>query len=150
MVVCAVRYEPVSACNSLLTGKLTGNFAISGLLEAISEQKAPVPQPLLSKFPTKINREIIFGNREISDAEQGNLHRSRVQAAASMFIAVEVTDGPLDATPGNEGCGFMTLLPQGVKVHLAFGYIDMSAPSSPPQSSTTSSPLPGSETSCSA
>jgi hypothetical protein len=26
-------------------------------------------------------------------------------AAASMFIAVEVTDGPLDATPGNEGCG---------------------------------------------
>jgi hypothetical protein len=66
MVVCAVRYEPVSACNSLLTGKLTGNFAISGLLEVISERKAPVPQPLLSKFPTKINREIIFDNREIS------------------------------------------------------------------------------------
>src|ERR1700737_4921756 len=66
MVVCAVRYEPVSTCNSLLTGKLTGNFAIPGLLEAISEAKAPAPQPLLSKFPTKINREIIFGNREIS------------------------------------------------------------------------------------
>ena len=26
VVVCAVRYEPVSTCNSLLTGKLTGNF----------------------------------------------------------------------------------------------------------------------------
>jgi hypothetical protein len=35
MVVCAVRYEPVSKDNSLLTGKLTGYFAISGLLEAI-------------------------------------------------------------------------------------------------------------------
>jgi hypothetical protein len=28
MVVCAVRYEPVSTGNSLLTGKNTGNFAI--------------------------------------------------------------------------------------------------------------------------
>ncbi len=65
MVVCAVRYEPVSTCNSLLTGKLTGNFAISTLLEAISERKTPVPQPLLGKFPTKINREIIFDNREV-------------------------------------------------------------------------------------
>jgi hypothetical protein len=66
MVVCAVRYEPVSTCNSLLTGKLTGNFSVSGLLEAICKRKAPVPQPLLSKFPAKINREIIFDNREIS------------------------------------------------------------------------------------
>jgi hypothetical protein len=65
-VVCAVRYEPVSTCNSLLTGKITGNLAISTLLEAISERKTPVPQPLLGKFPAKINREIIFGNREIS------------------------------------------------------------------------------------
>jgi hypothetical protein len=65
MVVCAVRYEPVSTCFSLLTGKITGYFAISTLLEAISERKTPVPQPLLSKFPTKINRETIFGNREI-------------------------------------------------------------------------------------
>jgi hypothetical protein len=65
MVVCAVRYEPVSTCNSLLTGKLTGNFAISTLLEAISERKTPVPQPLLGKFPAKINREIIFRNREV-------------------------------------------------------------------------------------
>jgi hypothetical protein len=66
MVVCAVRYEPVSTCNSLLTGKLTGNLAISTLLEAISERKTPVLQPFLSKFPTGINREIIFGNRENS------------------------------------------------------------------------------------
>ncbi len=31
MVADAVRYEPVSGGNSLLTGKLTGNFAILGL-----------------------------------------------------------------------------------------------------------------------
>ena len=65
MVVCAVRYEPVSTCNSLLTGKITGNFAISRLLEAIPKRKAPVPQPLLGKFPTKINRENFSKNREI-------------------------------------------------------------------------------------
>jgi hypothetical protein len=64
LVVCAVRYEPVSACNSLLTGKLTGNFAIPRLLDAISARKAPVPQRFPGKFPTKINREIISRNRE--------------------------------------------------------------------------------------
>jgi hypothetical protein len=36
VVVCAVRYELVSGENSLLTGKLTGYFAIFGLLEAVS------------------------------------------------------------------------------------------------------------------
>jgi hypothetical protein len=66
MVVCAVRYEPVSTGNSLLSGKLTGNSAIWGLLEAKSGQKAPVPQRFPGKFPAKINREIIFDNREIS------------------------------------------------------------------------------------
>jgi hypothetical protein len=66
MVVCAVGYEPVSACNSLLTGKLTGKFCDLGLLEAISAQKTPVPQRFPGNFPAKINREIIFGNREIS------------------------------------------------------------------------------------
>jgi hypothetical protein len=39
VVVCAVSYEPVSAANSLLTGKLTGYFAISGFLEAVSFKK---------------------------------------------------------------------------------------------------------------
>jgi mitochondrial fission protein ELM1 len=57
VVVCAVRYEPVSTGDSLLTGKLTGNFAISAVLDAISWPKAAVPQRLLAKFPKKINRE---------------------------------------------------------------------------------------------
>jgi hypothetical protein len=64
MVVCAARYEPVSTCNSLLSGKLTGNFTIFGLLEAKSVRKTPVPQRLLAKFPTQINRENILKNRE--------------------------------------------------------------------------------------
>jgi hypothetical protein len=36
-VVWAVRFEPVSARNSLLTGHFTGKFAISGLRETIAE-----------------------------------------------------------------------------------------------------------------
>jgi hypothetical protein len=64
MAVCAVTCEPVSTCNSLLSGKLTGNIAIFGLLEAISVRKTPVPQPLRGKFPTQINRENITRNRE--------------------------------------------------------------------------------------
>jgi hypothetical protein len=35
-VVCAVTGEPVSICDSLLTGKLTGNFAIWVVLETNS------------------------------------------------------------------------------------------------------------------
>jgi hypothetical protein len=64
VVVCAARYEPVCGGNSLLTGKRTGNFTIFGLLEAKSVRKTPVPQPLLGKFPTQINRENILKNRE--------------------------------------------------------------------------------------
>src|SRR5258708_21089072 len=49
--------------NSLLTGNFTGNFAISGLQDAVSTQEAAVPQPLLAQFPTRINRENISKNR---------------------------------------------------------------------------------------
>jgi hypothetical protein len=77
MVVRAVTCEPVSSCNALLTGKITRNFAISRLLEAISIREAAVLQRLLSKFPAKINREIIFGNREISGGNRENLQRVR-------------------------------------------------------------------------
>jgi hypothetical protein len=88
LVVCAVKYEPVSTCNSLLTGNLTGNFAISTLLQAISEQKTPVPQPLLGKFPTQINRENITRNREffagIRELAGGEPHRpTRARGSSS-------------------------------------------------------------------
>jgi len=61
MVVCAVRYEPVSGENSLLTGKLTGYFVIFGLLETVFHREAAVPQRFFMKFPRRINREKIFG-----------------------------------------------------------------------------------------
>jgi hypothetical protein len=64
LVVCAVRYEPVSGGNSLLTGKLTGNFAILGPQKPISLHETIVLQRLFSKFPTQINRENILKNRE--------------------------------------------------------------------------------------
>ena len=53
--------------NSLLTGNLTGKFAIPRPPGADLKQKTPAPQPLLIKFPTKINRENISKNREISE-----------------------------------------------------------------------------------
>src|SRR5258705_8096056 len=45
--------------NSLLTGKLTGNFAILGPQKPISLHET-------TKFPTQINRENILKNREFS------------------------------------------------------------------------------------
>jgi len=53
-------------CNSLLTGKLTGNFAILGPQKPISLHETAVLQRLFTKFPTQINRENILKNREIS------------------------------------------------------------------------------------
>jgi hypothetical protein len=56
--------EPVSGGNSLLTGKLTGNFAILGLQKPISLHETTVLQRLFTKFPTQISRENILKNRE--------------------------------------------------------------------------------------
>ena len=83
VVVCAARYEPVSTCNSLLSGKLTGNFTIFGSLEAISVRKTPVPQPLFGKFPTQINRENILKNREVLSGN-GEFH---LQGGKCPFLA---------------------------------------------------------------
>src|ERR1700730_3849612 len=64
MVVCAVRYEPVSGGNSLLTGKLTGNLAIHCPKKPTSLHETTVLQRLFTKFPTQINRENILKNTE--------------------------------------------------------------------------------------
>jgi hypothetical protein len=58
---CQFSKEP----NSLLTGKITGNFAKSALKRGPFLQERPVPQPFLSQFPAEINRENIYENREI-------------------------------------------------------------------------------------
>jgi hypothetical protein len=68
LVVCAVSYEPVSTENSLLSGNLTGNFAISGLPEPNSLQEIPLPQPLLAQFPMDGNRDFVAADQGISNS----------------------------------------------------------------------------------
>jgi hypothetical protein len=58
--------KPVSTCNSLVTGKITGNFTISAVSGNDTGMKNPCTTAVFDQFPTKINREIISGNREFS------------------------------------------------------------------------------------
>src|SRR5215216_7134625 len=74
----AVHCEPVSAANSLITGKLTGNFAFSGPILRFERPIEQQLQCLAAKFPTQRNRELFSRNRELfetnrefSRAEQG-------------------------------------------------------------------------------
>src|SRR6266478_5076162 len=53
----AVSCELVSAPNSLLTGKLTGNFANSGPQQRFPHLINELIQRLAAKFPTQRNRE---------------------------------------------------------------------------------------------
>jgi hypothetical protein len=50
--------------NSLLSGNLTGNFAIFGHPETNYVQETAVLQAPIEQFPTQNNREIIWRNRE--------------------------------------------------------------------------------------
>jgi hypothetical protein len=49
---------------SLLSGNLTGNFAILRQLATVLAQETSVLQSLIEQFPTQANREIISRNRE--------------------------------------------------------------------------------------
>ena len=67
----AVSCEPVSAPNSLLTGKNTGNFFVSGRFEEFDRKFVPGNQWLTAEFPTNPNREIDRGLQGIARLEQG-------------------------------------------------------------------------------
>jgi len=69
----AVNCEPVSASNSLLTGKNTGNFAKSGHPSQFARPINARSQSLTSQFPTQQNREISNAYQGIFFGEQGNL-----------------------------------------------------------------------------
>jgi hypothetical protein len=60
------RLHPIS----LLSGNLTGNFAILGPQKPISLHETTVLQRLLAKFPTQINRENILKNGEFSSGNR--------------------------------------------------------------------------------
>src|SRR6266404_2552767 len=55
----AVSCELVSTPNSLLTGKLTGNFANSGPQQRFPHLINELIQRLAAKFPTQRNREFL-------------------------------------------------------------------------------------------
>jgi hypothetical protein len=52
---------------SLLSGNLTGNFAILGIPKAIPDRESAVLQRLFEKFAERINRENSWVSREISE-----------------------------------------------------------------------------------
>ncbi len=60
----AVLIGPVSTQNSLLTGKITGNFVDSGHLLRFLRAVGERIQWFGAKFPTQWNREFISRNRE--------------------------------------------------------------------------------------
>jgi hypothetical protein len=64
VVADAVICEPVSAANSQLTGKFTGNFAFLELQRTACWPQTAVPQALLGSFPMQINREKNQDNRD--------------------------------------------------------------------------------------
>jgi len=67
----AVNGEPVCEANSLLTGKITGNFSILGDFPARRSQKLFAIQEVTNEFPTQRNREIIRWIWELFSREQG-------------------------------------------------------------------------------
>ncbi len=91
MVVCAVRYEPVSGGNCLLTGKLTGNFAILGPQKPISLHETTVLQRLFTKFPTQINRENILKNREfLSGNREFRLQGAQASISPTLVLRIAI------------------------------------------------------------
>src|SRR5262245_20866706 len=69
----AVSCELVSAPNSLLTGKLTGNFANSGPQQRFPHLINEPIQRLAAKFPTQRNREFPNAYQGIFSGITGNL-----------------------------------------------------------------------------
>src|ERR1700730_2461292 len=63
--------EPVSGRNSLLTGKLTGKFADSGLSVRFLRPVDQQIQGLAGKFPTQPNREFFEFEQRIESRDQG-------------------------------------------------------------------------------
>jgi hypothetical protein len=58
-----VNGEPVWAANSLLSGKITGNFRDYGSNLKVKPKICTNLQPLIDKFPVKANREFFCENR---------------------------------------------------------------------------------------
>src|SRR5262245_47742686 len=90
MVADAVQVEPVSTLNSLLTGKLTGNFVkIASLMRFCTLTRQQI-QRLAAKFPTQQNREFLRRNREFESKNRELFEPPVVQTDfRMMFFGME-------------------------------------------------------------
>jgi hypothetical protein len=70
---------------SLLSGNLTGNFAIFGHLEMVMEQKTAALQPLIEQFPMPINRDFISRNRDFSAWNRESYLQNRKRPSLAHF-----------------------------------------------------------------
>ena len=81
--------NPSQLPNSLLTGKLTGNFAESGLARRFSRADSQLIQWFAAKFPMQRNRKFFEHNREFSAKNRecwiSNLEQLRRLAASWAF-----------------------------------------------------------------
>jgi hypothetical protein len=102
-----------------------------------------VPPPLLSKFPAKINREIIFGNREIfgKNREICNALRSRqpdgkqATSKQSVVVALDEVESSSGAVRSRAEVPFNvpdTLVPNRSVLDQAVGSSQAHQPSQPP------------------
>src|ERR1035437_9173669 len=85
MAVDAVLPEPSSAQNSLLTGKITGNFGNLALGPDFSDESAATIQWVAAKFPTRRNREIKLDIRELACRHQGTNSQKCQHSGAYSF-----------------------------------------------------------------
>ncbi len=87
VVADAVQVEPVSTLNSLLTGKLTGNFVkIASLMRFCTLTREQI-QRFAAKFPTQQNREFLRRNREFERAiEQSDFRMIFSEGTATIAI----------------------------------------------------------------
>jgi hypothetical protein len=93
LVVDAGRIEPVSTSNSLLTGKITGNFVETGLPSRFSRPIGSGMQWLTTKFPTQLSRELFVVNREFSTKNRELSHEWRNADFAFLSRGTEALKG---------------------------------------------------------
>jgi hypothetical protein len=110
MVVCAVRYEPVSTCNSLIRAILQGILAKKSLFCESGPDFGSDDQRLSSKFPTFVNRELFWDIRESSSGNSELLQKIR-HFSESRFVPERPSAGdvgtPFEADFTSRLTGYM-------------------------------------------
>ena len=98
VVADAVMCEPVSAVNSLLTGKSAGNFTRNAFLARDRNEKTPAAMLELGKFPAA-------KSREFSPLEQGRKSSDQVQLLLNGLLMFHRTADHFSITPAHDAAG---------------------------------------------